>query len=114
MENWKPFSFLFEKFTPDEFARVFEQEAAQAKAFLLSFSPGPEYAEAVLDYCRNDELTELVTKYVSQVETESVNAEFVYALEIHIKEIIGRHSESLAGVRKNMVIKKAGNNEANF
>jgi hypothetical protein len=106
MENWKPFSFLFEKLAPDEFARVFEQEAAQTKAFLLSFSPSADYVEAVIAIYHDDALTDLITTYLSKVETDSVNVGFIRVLETRIQEIISRHAESMAGIRKNMVIKR--------
>jgi hypothetical protein len=106
MENWKPFSFLFEKLAPDEFARVFEQEAAQTKAFLLSFSSSVEYVEAVIAIYHDDALTDLITTYLSKVETDSVNVGFIRVLETHIQEIIGCYSETMTGIRKNIVIKR--------
>ena len=107
MENWKPFSFLFEKFAPDEFARVFDNEAAQTKAFLLSFTSSPEYVEAVLDIYRNDEFTELVTKYLSHVEGDSVDMKFIRGIEKHIQGIIGNPEKNCPRtIRKNMMLKK--------
>ena len=107
MENWKPFSFLFEKLTPDEFARIFENEAAQTRAFLLSFAPGADYVEAVLDKYGNKEFAELVAKYLSRVEGDSIEVQFIRGVEKHIQGIIGKPEKNYPrATRKNMTIKK--------
>jgi hypothetical protein len=88
----KPFKFLFKKLTPAEFARVFEKEAWQTKAFLLSFAPNPEYVEGVIDIYSDKDFTSLITGYLSRAEMDSVDLSFIRGIEKHIRGII-RDSE---------------------
>jgi hypothetical protein len=103
----KPFDFIFEKVEPQEFARLFEEEADQTKAFVLSFSPNAEYIEAVLEVYKDNDLTILVTDYLSRVEEQAVNVAFVSRLEEHVHNV-KKISEKVYSkdLRKNMTLKK--------
>ena len=99
----KPFAFLFKKLAPVDFAIAFKNEALQTRAFILSFSSNPVYVEAVIDAYKDQEFTDLITQYLSRVEDDGVNQEFVHKVEEHVKSIFGKN-RSASVVRKNMVI----------
>ena len=107
MTKIKPFKFIFKKLTPQEFANVFEREAFQTRAFILSFAPGSEYVKAVLDIYKDDKFTALVAKYLATVEKTEVDLSFVSRVENHLKDILTNSNRAISKeLRKNLVLEK--------
>jgi FPC/CPF motif-containing protein YcgG len=101
----EPFNYLFEKTTPKEFSVIFAKEACQTRAFLLSFAPDADYAQSVIDIYNDDEFTGMVAEYLSHVEDQAVNSQFVHELSVYLEGMIGKQGDSSLK-RKNMAIRR--------
>ena len=107
MSKWVPFKFLYDKLSPEDFSHFFEKEADQTKAFLLSFSSNPAYVEAVIDAYNSETFTDLITKYLSRVEGDSVDLDFIRRVEKHIRSIIHNSKTTFSReYRRNMAVRK--------
>ena len=105
MGKQKPFSFLFAKLTPAEFATAFRNEAAQTRAFILSFADF-EYINDVSNAYKSEEFADLLTEYLNRLEGSEVSKEFIRRIEVYVKKIFIDGSRTKACVeRKNIILK---------
>jgi hypothetical protein len=102
MNNQKPFEFVFTQLSPEKFAGIFNREAPQTNAFILSFAEDEEYVKAVsicyLNNYRGGEFADLVKKGIKSIDS-NFDMDFIRKVEDWVREMIDEN-RSIMGVRK--------------
>jgi hypothetical protein len=86
MNNRKPLEFVFTQLTPEKFTGIFNREAPQTNAFILSFAEDEEYVKAVLNSYPDDYAT-LVKEGIKFIDG-NFDMDFIRKVEGWVREMI--------------------------